>query len=84
MKKVNKKTDMKPKIIRTLSRHPEGLTIQNLADEIKVSRHTIIRYLSELVGEGLVYRRKVGSATLHYLKDVSGKANSEKVFAKGK
>jgi predicted transcriptional regulator len=66
---INEK-NVKEEIIRILKTHPEGLTVQALSDMIRVSRHTIIKYIFELKGSGIVYRRRVGSATLHYLKSV--------------
>lgn len=62
--------NIKEEIIRILGTHPEGLTVQTLSDRIGVSRHTIIKYIFELKGSGIIYRRRVGSATLHYLKSL--------------
>jgi predicted transcriptional regulator len=66
---INEK-NVKEEIVRILKTHPEGLTVQALSDMIGVSRHTIIKYIFELKGSGIVYRRRVGSATLHYLKSI--------------
>lgn len=66
---INEK-NIKGEIIRILQTHPEGLTIQALSDRIGVSRHTVIKYIFELKGSGIIYRRRVGSATLHYLKSL--------------
>ena len=52
-----------------LKSHPEGLTIHSLSNIMRMHRQTITKYLLELKGSGIVYRRKVGSATLHYLKE---------------
>jgi len=62
--------NVREQIIRILETHPEGVTVQALSDNIGVSRHTVIKYVFELKGSGLVYRRRVGSATLHYLKSL--------------
>jgi predicted transcriptional regulator len=67
---INEKNSIKEEIIRILENHPEGLTIQDLSESIGVSRHTIIKYIFELKGSGVIYRRRVGSATLHYLKSL--------------
>jgi DNA-binding transcriptional ArsR family regulator len=57
-----------------LKNHPEGLTIRSLSEIIGMHRQTITKYILELKGSGIVYRRKVGSATLHYLrKNYNGK-----------
>jgi predicted transcriptional regulator len=60
--------NIKDEIIRFLELHPEGVTLQALSDKIGVSRHTIVKYVFELKGSGIIHRRRVGSATLHYLK----------------
>ena len=69
--------NIKQEIIRILETHPEGLTVQALSDKIGVSRQTIIKYIFELKGSGIVYRRRVGSATLHYLRSILAKFNKE-------
>ena len=69
--------NVKQEIIRILETHPEGLTLQALSDKIGVSRQTIIKYIFELKGSGIVYRRRVGSATLHYLRSILAKFNKE-------
>jgi len=77
--------NIKEEIIRILETHPEGLTVQTLSDRIGVSRHTIIKYIFELKGSGIIYRRRVGSATLHYLKSLLEKfhKNFEEVEHEG-
>lgn len=67
--------NVREEIIRILETHPEGLTVQFLSDRIGVSRHTIIKYVFELKGSGILYRRRVGSATLHYLRSLLVKFN---------
>jgi DNA-binding transcriptional ArsR family regulator len=52
-----------------LKKHPEGLTIRSLSEIIGVHRQTVTKYIMELKGAGMIHRRKVGPATLHYLKD---------------
>ena len=69
--------NVKQEIIKILETHPEGLTLQALSDKIGVSRQTIIKYIFELKGSGIVYRRRVGSATLHYLRSILAKFNKE-------
>jgi predicted transcriptional regulator len=73
---INEK-NVKQEIIRILETHPEGLTVQALSNVIGVSRHTIIKYVFELKGSGIVYRRRVGSATLHYLRSILVKFNKQ-------
>jgi len=55
--------------LHTLRNHPEGLTIRTLSEIIGVHRQTITKYIFELKGSGIIYRRRVGSATLHYLRE---------------
>ena len=60
---------LKEQTLFILKTHPEGLTIRSLSEITGVHRQTITKYILELKGAGIVHRRKVGSATLHYLKD---------------
>jgi DNA-binding IclR family transcriptional regulator len=59
---------LKQKILETLESHPEGLTIESLSDMVGAHRQTVAKYLLWLDGARVVHRRRVGSATLHYLK----------------
>jgi DNA-binding IclR family transcriptional regulator len=52
-----------------LKKHPEGLTLQKIANLTKMSRLTATKYVHELMGEGKVYQRNVGMAKLCYLKE---------------
>ena len=56
-----------------LKKHPEGLTIKELSDMMGLHRQTITKYIMWLAGAGLIIRRKIGSATLLYLKKYSKK-----------
>lgn len=56
-------------MLSVLRTHPEGLTICSLSKIIGLHRQTITKYIFELKGAGIIHRRRVGSATLHYLKD---------------
>ena len=60
---------LKKQTLSILKTHPEGLTIRSLSEIIGVHRQTITKYVLELKGAGIIHRRKVGSATLHYLKE---------------
>jgi len=59
---------IRDKILEILEVHPEGLTIESLSKIANAHRQTVTKYLFWLNGAGVVYRRRVGSATLHYLK----------------
>jgi DNA-binding transcriptional ArsR family regulator len=61
--------NLSKKIIELLQKHPEGLTIQQIANELGKSRITVTKYVFGLIGAGIVYQRKVGNAKLCYLKE---------------
>jgi len=63
------KNKMREKIIKVLSKHPEGLPILTIAKLVGSHRHTITKYVYELIGSGIIYQRRVGSAKLCYLKE---------------
>lgn len=63
---IIKEEEIKQKIIEILTKRP-GLTIENLAEEIGVHRHTIAKYILELKGAGRIQKRRIGTAVLHYL-----------------
>ncbi len=59
---------IKDKVIKILNEHPEGLSLQQISDSLKLSRNTAVKYIFGLEGEGEVYRRRIGAVTLHYSK----------------
>ena len=59
---------LKKKIFLAVKNHPEGLTILELSKITKAYRQTIAKYILVLEASGIIHRRRVGSATLHYLK----------------
>ena len=63
------KKQPKKVILEVLRKHPEGLTLQRVAGLTKMSRLTATKYVHELIGEGVIYQRKVGMAKLCYLKE---------------
>lgn len=68
---------LKRQTLSILKTHPEGLTIRSLSEIMGVHRQTITKYILELKGAGRIHRRKVGSATLLYLKDYYSKNYGE-------
>ena len=66
---VTTNNDIKGRIVELLKKHPEGLTIKEIANSLKLHRQTVTKYILELKGAGVVIRKRVGSATLHYLKE---------------
>jgi predicted transcriptional regulator len=63
------KKEPKKTIVEILKKHPEGLTLQRVAVLSAMSRLTATKYIHELMGEGVIYQRKVGIAKLCYLKE---------------
>lgn len=61
--------ELKKRILDNLKKHPEGLTIQDLSTLIKAHRQTVTKYVLVLEARELVYRRRIGAVTLHYLKE---------------
>lgn len=65
--KTSNHENVKTKIINLLSKHPEGLTAVDLAKELGIHRHTITKYIYQLIGSKEIYQRQVGPAKLCYL-----------------
>lgn len=63
------KREPKKTIVDILKKHPEGLTLQGISVLSSMSRLTATKYIHELMGEGVIYQRKVGIAKLCYLKE---------------
>lgn len=55
------------KLIKLLDEDRDGLSIQNLIDNLKISRISIMPILSLLEGEKRVKIREIGSVKLYYL-----------------
>lgn len=68
MEEKKEKRDIRKEIIELLQQHPEGLTIQQISDALKISRITTAKYVHELLGAEIIYQRKIGKAKLCYLK----------------
>ena len=66
---MQKKKKPKKTIINLLDEHPEGLTIQKVADLTRMSWLTATKYIHELLGEGKIRERKVGVARLLFSKE---------------
>src|SRR3989344_8040888 len=69
--------EVKDRILIVLKKHPEGLTIIQIAKEVGMHRHSIVKYIYELTGEKKIIQRKIGPATLCYIY----KKKFEKSFA---
>lgn len=55
-------------IEKLLRGNSQGMTIQEISDQAKVSRNTVSIVLAKLEGEGKIIIREVGQAKLHYWK----------------
>lgn len=54
-------------IVRALREHPEGLTLKDIAELTGSHRHTVTKYVYELIGARVILERDVGAAKLCYL-----------------
>jgi len=70
--------DFGREILKILAKHPEGLTINQIADELGIHRHTLTKYVYELSGAQKIFVRKVGVAKLCYINGGAGKTPSRK------
>jgi DNA-binding IclR family transcriptional regulator len=59
--------DIENKIIKFLSKHPEGVTIVDISREVKAHRNTVSKYIFGLVKEGVATQRRIGVASICYL-----------------
>ncbi len=58
----------KEAVVQILRKNTDGLTIQEIAAALKISRNTVAVALAELKGAELIRVRAVGMAKLHYWK----------------
>lgn len=77
--------DQREDIIEALRNHPEGLTLRDIAEIVGHHRHTITKYVYELIGARVIYQREVGAAKLCYLREsYNGDIKKEDAAAQGK
>jgi len=60
--------DKKKQIEKLLKENPRGLTNQEIADILKISRNTVAVALAGLNGEGKIEIREIGMSKLNYWK----------------
>jgi Mn-dependent DtxR family transcriptional regulator len=66
---MHKRTmERRKELIKLLKKNTDGLTIIEIAKELKISRNTVPVVLAELKGAKLIRIRPVGKAKLHYWK----------------
>ena len=71
--KKTKGNNVKELVIEILKEHPEGLTAVEISKYIDMTRHTVTKYIYQLLGERMIYQREVGTAKLCYLREKHGK-----------
>ena len=64
---MNDEKNFKERIEEVLSNHSEGLSIAEISRILGANRHTITKYIHELLGAGIVNQRDLGTVKLHYL-----------------
>jgi predicted transcriptional regulator len=65
--------NVRKNIISILRKNKDGLSITEIAQKVGMNRRSVTKYVYQLLGEGLVYHRKVGTAKLCYLKVKRGR-----------
>ena len=74
---------VREKIIKLLSKHPEGLTFAQISREIGMHRNTITKYIYELSGAGVLQIRDMGTLKLCYLANSKAGSNVLKNNSEG-
>lgn len=65
---MDKGESYKKKIMNVIKKaYPDDLTTVEIARQVGIHRNTIVRYLSELVGEGRLKTRTIGKYVLYRL-----------------
>jgi len=62
----NKNKNKKELVVELLKKNTDGLTILEIAKELRISRNTVPVILAELKGAELIRVRPVGRCKLHY------------------
>ena len=65
---MGRKNHIREKIIALLRKHPEGLPILRVAELVGLHRHTVTKYIYELIGAGVIQIREIGTAKVCFLK----------------
>jgi DNA-binding Lrp family transcriptional regulator len=64
---MSRENNIHEKIVEVLRQNSDGLTILDIAQNVGAHRHTVTKYVYELVGAKIVKMRKISSAKLCYL-----------------
>lgn len=60
---------IREKIVKLLRKHPEGLPILEIAELVGAHRHTVTKYVYELIGADVIRIRRIGTAKVCILKN---------------
>jgi DNA-binding IclR family transcriptional regulator len=61
--------NIREKIIDILKKHPEGLTILEIADIVGMNRITVSKYIYGLISENKISQKRIGPAKLCCLRN---------------
>jgi len=64
---MNDENKIKDRIKKVLGEHPEGLHILGIARLVGAHRHTVTKYIHELMGAGIIHQRDFGTIKICYL-----------------
>jgi len=67
---MNREKATREKILEVLSQNSSGRTILDVARHVGAHRHTVTKYIYELVGANVIRMRKISSAKVCYLTGV--------------
>lgn len=62
------KKNIKDEIRDILRKHPEGLHILKISELVGSHRHTVTKYIHELIGAGVIEQREIGPVKLCLLR----------------
>jgi hypothetical protein len=66
--KKSKEVCARDKIVEILTIHPEGMTNSDMSKLVGLSRQSLSKYVYQLLGEGIIMQREIGTARMCYLK----------------
>jgi len=67
---VPTENSVEKEILGLVSKHPEGLSIDDISSNLGLHRHTVSKYVYALVRSNQIVQRKIGRVSLYYPKKV--------------
>ena len=64
---------VKLKIIRILQDNPQGLHLIGISRLVGAHRHTVTKYVHELMGAGVIEQKEIGTVKICYLSNFKKK-----------